>query len=233
MNLKDASILITGGTLGIGYDTARVLIAAGAKVAITGRDQKRVEKAASQLGAFGIMADVANPADVERTYQEFLQQFGRLDCLINNAGIGINKKVEEIGIEDFEKVYAVNVYGAALMAGKAAILFKKQNYGNIINVASTAGGKGYEGGTIYASSKFALRGMTQCWQAELRRHNVRVMVINPSEVTTAFGNQDRQERQDQANKLRGEEIAMAIKAALEMDDRGFIPELTVWATNPF
>jgi 3-oxoacyl-[acyl-carrier protein] reductase len=119
------------------------------------------------------------------------------------------------------------------MAGRAAGLFKKQNYGNIINVASTAGGKGYEGGTVYASSKFALRGMTQCWQAELRRHNVRVMCINPSEVTTAFGNQDRQEREDQPNKLRGKEIAVAIKGALEMDDRGFIPELTVWATNPF
>jgi 3-oxoacyl-[acyl-carrier protein] reductase len=233
MNLQDATVLITGGTLGIGYDTARLLIEAGAKVAITGRDQDRTEKAARELGALAITADVAKPEDVDRTYEEFLQHFGRLDCLINNAGIGISKKLEELTVEDFEKVYSVNVYGAALMAARAAALFKKQNYGNILNIASTAGGKGYEGGTVYASSKFALRGMTQCWQAELRRHNVRVMVINPSEVTTAFGNPDREEREDQPNKLRGEEIAMAIKGALEMDDRGFIPELTVWATNPF
>ena len=75
--------------------------------------------------------------------------------------------------------------------------------------------------------------MTQCWQAELRKHNVRVILINPSEVTTAFNIETREERPEVPNKLRGEEIAHAIKGALEMDDRGFIPELTVWATNPF
>ena len=75
--------------------------------------------------------------------------------------------------------------------------------------------------------------MTQCWQAELRPHNVRVILINPSEVTTAFAQENRIERPEKDNKLRGVEIAHATISALEMDDRGFIPELTVWATNPF
>ncbi|MDX5395053.1 MAG: SDR family oxidoreductase [Hymenobacteraceae bacterium] len=233
MNLNNANILITGGTLGIGRATAELLIKCGANVAITGRDKQRTEEAAKEIGAFPITADVANPEDVKRTYQEFLQQFERLDVLVNNAGIGAWANIDEVSLEDFENVYRVNVFGAALMAKEAAILFKKQNYGNIINIASTAGGKGYAGGSIYASSKFALRGMTQCWQAELRPYNVRVILINPSEVTTAFGRPDRQERAEEAKKLRGEEIAVAIKGALEMDDRGFIPELTVWATNPF
>ncbi len=75
--------------------------------------------------------------------------------------------------------------------------------------------------------------MTQSWQAELRKYDVRVMLINPSEVTTAFGRENREERESKPNRLRGEEIAWAIKGALEMDSRGFIPELAVWATNPF
>jgi 3-oxoacyl-[acyl-carrier protein] reductase len=233
MNLQNSTILITGGTLGIGYSTAKILIAAGAKVAITGRDEARTQKAAQELGAFAITADVSCEEDVKRTYDVFMKQFGKLDCLINNAGIGKFGLLEDVSLQDFEEVYRTNVYGAALMAQYAARIFKEQNSGNIINIASTAGSKGFAGGTVYASSKFALRGMTQCWQAELRKHNVRVMLINPSEVTTAFAVESREEKPEVPNKLRGEEIGHAIKNALEMDDRGFIPELTVWATNPF
>ncbi len=233
MKLHNANILITGGTLGIGHATAKLLIESGANVAITGRDEKRTLKAARDLGAMPITADVANPEDVKRTIKEFINEYGKLDALINNAGIGYSKLVDELTIEDFEKIYRVNVFGAAMMASHAAKLFKKQNYGNIINIGSTAATNGYEGGSIYASSKAALRSMTQSWQKELRKYNVRVMLINPSEVTTAFGNPDRDERKDEPNKLRGEEIAWAIKSALEMDNRGFIPELAVWATNPF
>jgi 3-oxoacyl-[acyl-carrier protein] reductase len=233
MELENANILITGGTLGIGYATAKLLIGSGANVAITGRDEKRTMKAAGDLGAMPITADVANPNDVKRTFQAFMEEYGRLDVLINNAGIGLSKPIDALTLDDFENIYRVNVFGAAMMASKAAEVFKKQNHGNIINIGSTAALKGYEGGSVYASSKAALRSMTQTWQNELRRYNVRVMLINPSEVTTAFGQPDRQERGPQPNKLRSEEIAWAIKSALQMDNRGFIPELTVWATNPF
>jgi len=75
--------------------------------------------------------------------------------------------------------------------------------------------------------------MTQCWQADLRKYNVRVILVNPSEVTTAFGSKERVEREEVYNKLRSEEIAHTIVSTLEMDSRGFIPEVTVWATNPF
>jgi 3-oxoacyl-[acyl-carrier protein] reductase len=233
MKLNNANILITGGTLGIGHATAKLLIESGANVAITGRDEKRTLKAARDIGAMPITADVANPEDVKRTIKEFINEYGKLDALINNAGIGYSKLVDELTIEDFENIYRVNVFGAAMMASHAAKIFKKQNYGNIINIGSTAATNGYEGGSIYASSKAALRSMTQSWQKELRKHNVRVILINPSEVTTAFGNPSRDERENEPNKLRGEEIAWAIKSALEMENRGFIPELAVWATNPF
>lgn len=233
MNIKDAKILVTGGSLGIGKATAKLLVDKGARVAVTGRDRARIEAAAKEIGAHPITADVAKPDDVTRTYDEFLGTFDGLDCLINNAGIGVFKTLEEVEYKDFENIFSVNVFGAALMAARALPIFKKQGKGNIVNIGSTAAEKGFERGTIYAASKFALRGMTQCWQAELRRHNIRTFLIDPSEVATAFANSDRIERKASANKLTSNEIAHAIVSVLEMDDRGMIPELSVWATNPW
>jgi 3-oxoacyl-[acyl-carrier protein] reductase len=234
MKIEDSTFLITGGSAGIGKATAKMLLQKSGKVAITGRDKSKLEKVANEIGAFPIHADVAKEEDVNKTYELLLQQFGKLDCLINNAGIGGGwGEITELDIKAFRNVYDVNLFGAAMMGSKAAQIFKKQNYGNIVNIASTAALKGYASGTVYASSKFALRGMTQCWQADLRKYNVRVILVNPSEVTTAFGSKERVEREEVSNKLRSEEIAHTIVSTLEMEDRGFIPEVTVWATNPF
>jgi len=234
MNIQDKKILVTGGSSGLGKATAKLLVEKGAKVAITGRNEEKLNKVANEIGAFPICADVALEADVEKTYATLKAEWGGLDGLINNAGIGGGwGSIAELDYEAMRKVYEVNVFGAAMMGQKAAELFREQNSGNIVNIASTAGVKGFANGSIYASSKFALRGMTQCWQADLRPHNVRVMLVNPSEVTTAFGKEDRTERPEEPKKLTSQEIAHAIVTALEMDDRGFIPELTVWASNPF
>lgn len=234
MNIKDSVFLVTGGSAGIGKATAKMLADKKGKVAITGRDKSKLEKVANEIGALPILADAAKEEDVNKTYASLLGEFGKLDCLINNAGIGGGwGEITELDLNAFRNVYDVNVFGAAMMGSKAAQIFKKQNYGNIVNIASTAALKGYASGTVYASSKFALRGMTQCWQADLRKYNVRVILVNPSEVTTAFGNSKRVEREEVSNKLRSEEIAHTIISTLEMDDRGFIPEVTVWATNPF
>lgn len=234
MKIKDSVFIVTGGSAGIGKATAKILIESGGKVLITGREKGRLEKSAKEIGALAIQADVAREKDVLKTYEILMKEFGKLDCLINNAGIGGKwEDTFNLSLQNFFDVYSVNVFGAALMAREAAKIFKQQNYGNIVNISSTAGTKGFPNGTVYSSSKFALRGMTQCWQAELRKYNVRVILVNPSEVTTAFGNDERIERPEVKNKLRPIEIAHTIVSALEMDDRGFIPEVTVWATNPF
>jgi 3-oxoacyl-[acyl-carrier protein] reductase len=233
VKLENSKILITGGSLGIGKATARLLAESGARVGITGRDKIRLDAAAMETGAFPIVADVGKEDDINQTYHAFLEKFGGLDCLVNNAGIARSRPIDDVTLEDFDEIYRVNVYGAALMTAKAVSILKKQKHGTIINIGSTAGLKGYEGGTVYASSKFALRGMTMCWQAELRRHNIRVILINPSEVATAIGSPDRVEREAPPNKLSSVEIAHAIKSSLEMDDRGFIPEHAVFATNPW
>ncbi len=232
MKLSNAVALITGGSAGIGYSIAKTLAESGARVAITGRDKGRLDQAAKALGVTPIQADVAKEADVERTYREALAKFGDLDILINNAGIGTFKPLVEIDRTAFDNIFATNVTGAMLMAREAAKIFIKRNRGNIVNIASTAGLRGAPNGTAYYASKFALRGMTECWRAELRKHNIRVMLVNPSEVLTNFAATAGFPQKANDSKLRGEEIAHAVKAILEMDDRGFTTELSVFATNP-
>src|SRR5207247_7864351 len=169
---------------------------------------------------------------VSRTYREVLQAFGNLDILVNNAGSGVFKKLIDMDRASFEAVFATNVTGAMLMGREAAKHFIHQNRGNIINVCSTASLRGAANGTAYYASKFALRGMTECWRAELRQYNIRVFLLNPSEVLTSFAAAAGYEQKENPTKLRAEDIAFMVKAILERADRGFTTELKIFATNP-
>lgn len=233
MKIEGAVALITGGSEGIGRGLAEALKAKGAKVTITGRRKEALEEVAAELGVEAIAGDVGVEADAVRTVREVVERHGRLDILINNAGYGIFGSLVETELEDLQKLYQTNVFGAFLMAREAAKQFIAQDSGHMINISSTAGLRGGPGGTAYYSSKFALRGMTECWRAELRKHNVRVMLVNPSEVQTRFAETAGYEQTHSPKKLRAEEIADAVVGALEIDDRGFIPEFSVFATNPF
>ena len=233
MNLKNAKALVTGGSEGIGRGIAEALVAKGADVVITGRHEDKLRQAAEEIGAGYIAGDVGVEADAVRTVAEFVERHGRIDILVNNAGFGRFAPLVETSLEDLESVFRTNVYGAFLMAREASKHFIEQGSGNLVNISSTSGLKGGRGGTVYSSSKFALRGMTECWRDELRRHNVRVILVNPSEVQTAFFGKLGREQETSPKKLRPQEIADAIVGVLEIDDRGFIPELSVFATNPF
>jgi 3-oxoacyl-[acyl-carrier protein] reductase len=232
MDLRNKVALITGGTVGIGRAIASTLAEAGARVAITGRDEKRLSETARDLGVVAIRADVSNEDDVKRTYREVLAKFGDLDILVNNAGFGVFKPLAEFDRASFDAVFATNVTGAMLMGREAAKHFIAKNTGNIVNVASTAALKGAPQGSAYYASKFALRGMSECWRAELRRHNIRVFLVNPSEVLTNFAATAGFAQKENETKLHGDDIAYVVKAMLEMNDRGFAPEFSVFATNP-
>ena len=233
MNIAGARALITGGSEGIGRGIAEALLAKGAQVAIMARNEEKVAATADAIGAFAVVGDVAKEKDAERAVATVVEKFGGLDILVNNAGIGYFAPLVELDTKQFERVFAVNVTGAMLMGRAAARVFVAQDRGVIVNISSTSGLAGGKGSSAYSSSKFALRGMTECWRAELRPHNVRVMLVNPSEVQTPFFAKVGMEQTLSEKKLRPQEIASAIVGALEIDDRGFIPEFSVFATNPF
>jgi len=233
MDLQGAKALVTGGSEGIGKAIASALKQEGADVVITGRRADVLQTAADEIGVGWSVGDVGDEADAIRTVREFVEQHGRLDILVNNAGFGRFAPLVEMELSDMEAVYRTNVFGAFLMAREAAKVFIRQGSGNLVNISSTSGLKGGRGSTAYSSSKFALRGMTECWRDELRRHDVRVMLVNPSEVLTDFGSKAGFQQEQSPKKLRSREIADAIVGALKIDDRGFIPEFSVFATNPF
>ena len=234
MEIKGANVLVTGGSSGIGKETAIQFISRGANVVITGRDENKLKEVAKDIGAIPLCFDIAEISSIPAMTKKCLELLnGKLDTLINNAGVGVFPTLGNIDIKDLLAVYTTNVFGLAILTQEVVKTFKEQNYGNIINIGSTAALKGFERGSIYSSSKFALRGMTQCWQAELRKYNIRVSLVNPSEVASAFANENREERKEEANKLGPKEIADTIVNIVEMRNKGFVPEVTVWATNPF
>ncbi len=232
MKLTNCIALITGGGTGIGLETARQLTDAGAKVAICGRRQDVLDKAAAETGALAIPGDVGVEADAQRIVRAVVDEFGDYNTLINNAGWGRFGMLADLDLETFRDIMNTNVFGAMLMARESAAHFVKKNCGNIVNVSSTAGSRGFAGGTAYVASKFALGGMTECWRAELRKNDIRVMQVNPSEVLTDFSASAGRDQKQSDRKLSAREIAHAIVAMLTMQDRGFTTELTVFATNP-
>ena len=234
--MKDISgkkVLITGGSSGIGRATAKELISKGAIVSITGRNKEKLERVASEINAIQIHLDVSKYNTIAVKTLDAFHSMGGIDVLVNNAGIGEFAKLEDIKISQFENIFATNVFGLTMLTQEVVKFFKTQQHGTIINIGSSAATSGFPSGSVYSSSKFALRGLTECWRHELRRDNIRVILVNPSEVTTAFNDKNRTEREVQDNKLRPIEISHVIISAIQMDDRGFIPELNVWATNPF
>jgi len=235
MDLKNAAVLVTGGSCGIGLETARLLRNRGARVAICARHQKMLEAAAKDIGALPIVADVSKEDDVLRMISTVVKEYSDFNVLINNAGFGSFAPLLELTGDEMFRVWRTNVLGAMLVARESARHFVGRSYGNIVNISSTAGQRGFANGTAYCSSKFAVHAMTECWRAELRQHNIRVMQVNPSEVLTSFGegqSSTKSARPDNPSKLHASDVGRLIVSMLEIEDRGFVTESTIWATNP-
>jgi 3-oxoacyl-[acyl-carrier protein] reductase len=228
--MQTLRFLVTGGSQGIGAAVVERARSAGHPVLFTGRNEARIREVAARTGAHGLRADVAVAEDNARTVEECLTRMGGIDVLINNAGYGYRAEAGEIDMDAMRRMFDVNVFGLVDLTNRVVPLMKAQGSGDIVNVASTSGMKGSAGGTAYSGSKWALRGISQCWQAELRPHGIRVVSLLPSEVQTNFGGRG---GRNNPNKLFAEDIADTIMAALEMPRRALWPELAVFANNPW
>jgi 3-oxoacyl-[acyl-carrier protein] reductase len=185
------------------------------------------------IDAMPIVADVSKEDDVRRMIDTMVKEHGDYNVLINNAGFGTFGPLVDLSSDEFFRVWATNVLGAMMVARESAKHFVGRNYGNIVNISSTAGQRGFENGTAYCASKFALHGMTECWRAELRQHNIRVLQVNPSEVQTSFGAaESAMVKAQNPSKLTASDIGQLIVSMLEIEDHGFVTEATLWATNP-
>ena len=202
MKLKNKNILITGGTSGIGRRTAEVLASKGANVLVTGRSPEKLDRMKEKSNILSLQFDLSKSLEIPNKAKKCLNLFsGQIDVLINNAGIGDFGPVDELDMTTFLQVFNTNVFGLALLTKELVPVMKNQNEGTIINIGSSASKRGFKNGSVYAASKFAVRALSQCWQAELRPYNIRVCQVNPSEVTTAFAQENRKERAEIDNKL--------------------------------
>jgi 3-oxoacyl-[acyl-carrier protein] reductase len=222
--------LVTGGSQGIGAAIVHHARNAGHTVVFTGRNDAHIKKTADATGAEGIKADVSSDADNERVVEHCVRQMGGIDVLINNAAFGYRAEIGSIDMQKMRDLFATNVFGMTDLTNRVAPLMKAQQEGDIVNIASTSGMKGAATGTVYSASKWAVRGITQCWQADLRPHGIRVICVCPSEVQTNWmGNSGR----NNPNKLFADDIAATIMDAVSMPRRVLWTELAVFATNPW
>ena len=222
--------LITGGSQGIGAALVEVASKAGHKVVFTGRNRTAIETVARQTGAVGVLADVGISEDNARTFDACMQQMGGIDVLVNNAAHDYRAEIGALDVGRMKTLFDSNVFGLVDITNRVVPQMKERKSGDIINIASTSGMKGAALATPYAASKWAVRGITQCWQAELRPHGIRVISICPSEVQTSFGGKT---GRNNPNKLYAIDIAGTIVAALDMPRRVLWPELAVFASNPW
>jgi 3-oxoacyl-[acyl-carrier protein] reductase len=222
--------LITGGSQGIGEALVSAAREAGDEVVFTGRNDELIARVSAATGAHGLRADVSVAEDNARTVAQCHARMGGIDVLVNNAGYGYFGQIGELEIDKMKTQFDTNVFGLVDLTNRVVPEMKARESGDIVNVASTSGIKGHAGGTSYSASKWAVRGISQCWQAELRPHGIRVVCICPSEVQTNWGGKS---GRNNPNKLFASDIAQAILSTLAADRRALWPELSVFATNPW
>jgi 3-oxoacyl-[acyl-carrier protein] reductase len=238
MELKNRSAIITGAGKGIGKAIATSLAAEGVNLGIIARTSADLETLQASLSStYGVKvfiatADVAVKSEVDQAIATLKESLGSIDILINNAGIGTFGTLLEMDHEQWERIIQTNVLGTYYVTRAALSTMLEQSGGSIINIASTAGERGFATGSAYCASKFAVMGMTEALMQEVRKSNIRVTALTPSTVNTELASNAGLKIGDEDRMMQAEDMAELVLATLKLPDRVFIKTAGIWTTNP-
>lgn len=227
--------LVTGATRGIGRAISKMLLEEGANVVICGRSEGSVNQAVRELSTGsagkvrGKAADVRVHEQVGQLFRFVDAEFGGLDVLVNNAGVGVFRPVDELSIEDWRYTIETNLTGVFSCCREALLRFKTRGGGQIVNISSLAGKNPFAGGAAYNASKFALTGFSEAVMLDSRNQNVRVSYVMPGSVATEFSGHA---SADDSWKIAPEDIAQIVRMTLAMPERTLISRVEVRPAKP-
>jgi 3-oxoacyl-[acyl-carrier protein] reductase len=225
--------VITGGARGIGYAVAERLLEEGAKVAFCALRQQSVDDALRRLQGkgevLGVAADVSKYDDVSRFIATVLREFGRIDVLVNNAGIRTYKSVMELQPAEWDRMLAVNLSAAYYCSHEVLPIFREQGSGDIVNISSLSSTSAFAGGAGYNASKAGLNGLSDATMLDHRYDGVRVSEVMPGSTDTGFNGE---ETRGADWKVAPEDIACAVVMLLRMPRRSTVSRIDVKPTRP-
>ena len=230
--LKGKIAYITGGSKGIGYGIARILMDSGLKVAISGRNRADLDKAVLSLGGEGVMgviSDVGKPGDEAAAVESILKRWGSIDVAVANAGVGHFAPVDQLEEDAWNQMIETNLTGA-FRTLKAALPALKASKGYYITIASLAGTNFFSTGAGYNATKFGVVGFTQAAMLDLRPYGIKVSTIMPGSVATYFN--DHVPSEKDAWKIQPEDIGMLVLDLLKMHPRTLPSKIEVRPTRP-
>lgn len=232
--MKDKVVIVTGGTSGIGLACAEAFGSRGARIAITGRNKEKLQEAAVRLEklgieVFAIEADAAREEDNSRMAAQVVNKWGRIDVLINNAGISMRALFEKLQLDVFRQVMDINFYGT-VYATKYCLPHILRVKGSVIGISSINGYRGTPARTAYTASKYAMQGFMEALRTEVMKRGVHVLVACPgftasnirNVALTANGSQQGESPRDEEKMMSAEEVAEAIVKATQKRKRDLV-----------
>jgi 3-oxoacyl-[acyl-carrier protein] reductase len=229
----ERTALVTGASSGIGRGIALRLAAKGMRLGLVARREKRLREVAKGVEARGGKA-LVYPGDVREAglattaVRGLVREWGRLDILVNNAGIGKYAPVDDLSEASFREQFDTNVLGPFLFAKAAVPQMKKQRSGQIVNIGSVVGLVGVTRGTAYVGTKWALRGMNECWREELYPFGIKVAYIAPGYVITEFGGRREDAQAPEAEwALTPEDVAHAVESVVDQGPNSDVREIVI------
>ncbi|MBF9221612.1 SDR family oxidoreductase [Hymenobacter ruricola] len=224
-DLTDQVAIVSGASRGIGRAIALLLALQGAKVVAVARSQAELNELTHKTQGLGIVADIADEEDARHVVAETLRQFGRLDILVCNAGVGSFNELEHFSAAEWDRMFDTNVKGTFLLCKAAVPHFKARKRGHIVGIASDVARRTFAHGTAYGASKFAQDAVLASLRKEVRPHGIKVSTIYPGLVDTYFNDTTPGSAEAEKTHLRPADVAQAVRYVLEAPAHVVVDEL--------